>query len=746
MPYRPAIWVALLGVLLAACPLSAALPAPQGATMLQPFDYHGVTLDDGDLRRQVEEVRAYYLRIPNDDLLRPYRLRAGKPAPGVDLGGLYLSHHPFGQIISGLARFYAATGDERCKGKAEALLAGWAECIEPDGFFFAVRAPQLVPYHYDKMVCALVDLAAYCGSKQAISCLGRITDWAAKHMSRERRYTDVTSPHGGEWYTLSENLYRAYLLTGDPRYRDFARVWEYREYWGCFAAGRSIFGHPQPHWYHAYSHVNTLSSLAAAYLVNGDPADLAALRHAYDFLWQTQLWATGGYGPNESLLPRPELARLLGDSSTHFETQCGSWAGFKLTRYLIGFTGDARYGDWTELLVTNGIGASIPMSPRGHVFYYADYNPGGAEKHNLPEGWACCSGTRPQAVADYHNLIYFHAPGRLYVNLFAASTVEWRPGEGAIGDRDKVLRLRAAGQHSAQDDIGAGGAPGGEVTVVQRTRFPEEDTARFTIHTDRPRRFGLNIRRPAWLARPAVVTLNGQPFPVRPNARHWLAIERQWRDGDNLTVRLPMSWRLHRADPDREYPAALTYGPVTMVARAEGGGNPSRSLDLRRLAATMRPVPGQPLSFRPAGDPSVLVRPFYQVPEGERYFMYLDPVRCPLRVPYRELTYSPGWAEFPAWMATNQVGSSAECTLEAEHIKIQGFRYDDAGTMAVTSDGKPVGVIDEYGPHRGEPASWTFDLGPGRHVVRLTLLADRNPASKGQYVNLAAIEGEQGGR
>lgn len=519
----------------------------------------------------------------------------------------------------------------------------------------------------------------------------------------------MTSPEGGEWYTLAENLYRAYLLTGEEKYREFARVWEYREYWNHFAQGRDIFSHPQPFWYHAYSHVNTLSSLAATYLVNGDPEDLAALRNAYDFLWRTQLWATGGFGPNESLVPQGGLLKMLSDTANHFETQCGSWTGFKLTKYLICFTGDARYGDWTERLAINGIGASIPMSPRGQVFYYSDYSLGGASKHNSDVGWACCTGTRLQAVADYHDLIWFQAPGALYVNLFASSTVTW-----------------------------------GGVKVVQRTRFPEEETVRFTIHTRRPRDFGLNVRRPGWLAGPARGEVNGAPVSLRPNSRHWLEIRRTWREGDTVTVRLPMGWRLSQVDPARAYPVALLYGPVAMAVRAEAGGNPSRAFDFANLGRTLRPVPGQPLNFRLRTNPAVLVRPFYQFPEGERYFLYLDPVRSPLRVSHRELTFSPGWQDFGSWRASNVPGATVECSIEADRVRIEGYRYDDAGMMAVEADSKRVGVIDEYGPHRGEPASWQFDLGPGRHTLRLILLPERNPASKGQYVNISGVEGEQG--
>src|SRR5262249_55238534 len=111
------------------------------ALELEPFGYGRVTLDQGPLRQQVDAAREDYLRIPNDDLLKGFRQRAGRPAPGRDLGGWYSSDvfHVFGQFLSGLARLYAATGDVACREKAEALLEGWAECIEPDGYFFYSR-------------------------------------------------------------------------------------------------------------------------------------------------------------------------------------------------------------------------------------------------------------------------------------------------------------------------------------------------------------------------------------------------------------------------------------------------------------------------------------------------------------------------------------------------------------------------------------------------------------------------------
>ena len=133
---------------------------------------------------------------------------------------------------------------------------------------------------------------------------------------------------------------------------------------GTFTAARRSFRppprRPADDGYHAYSHVNTLGGAGAAYLVTGEPRYLDILKNGYDYLQSHEMFATGGYGPDEQLLPRDKLIRQLYYTSPTFETQCGSWAAFKMVRYLMTFTGDARYGDWVESLLYNGIGASIP--------------------------------------------------------------------------------------------------------------------------------------------------------------------------------------------------------------------------------------------------------------------------------------------------------------------------------------------------------------------------------------------------
>lgn len=177
--------------------------------ILTPFDYNEVKLQNSPLKRQFDEVEDYYLAISNDDLLKGFRERAGLPTNGAkNLGGWYSNDvfHIFGQLLGGMSRLYAVSENEALKAKVAALVSEWAKTIDKDGYFFYSEKPNAKHYVYEKMVGGLVDAYVFTGNKQALQELSIITDWAIKNLTRERMYGQTQS----EWYTLSENLYRAY--------------------------------------------------------------------------------------------------------------------------------------------------------------------------------------------------------------------------------------------------------------------------------------------------------------------------------------------------------------------------------------------------------------------------------------------------------------------------------------------------------------------------------------------------------
>ncbi len=149
---------------------------------------------------------------------------------------------------------------------------------------------------------------------------------------------------------------------------------------------------------HAYSHVNALSSAMQAYLTLGSEMHFRAAKNGFDMVL-AQSFATGGWGPDELLRATDSddvYASLTGTHSS-FETPCGSYAHFKLTRYLLRVTRDSSYGDSMERVMYNTVLGAKPLEGDGHAFYYSDYNFDGHKvysNHDFP----CCSGTLPQVA------------------------------------------------------------------------------------------------------------------------------------------------------------------------------------------------------------------------------------------------------------------------------------------------------------------------------------------------------------
>jgi len=573
----------------------------KGRAVLETFDYDGVRLLPGRLEAQVRAARNVYGSIPNDSILKGFRRENGLPAPGEDLRGWCKTRSAviFGQLLSGLARLGRATGDRSLWDKANALLAGWHETLPADGNL------RLRPYDWEKLVCGLVDLHHYAGSADALPILRQITEQASRTFDRTRRHSDNFDFWGAgpgstqEWYTMPENLYRAYLATGDRLFKDFADVWLYDDYWRPLVDAAEF---PEVVPVHAYSHVNSFSSAAMAYAVTGDGRYLQIAINAYDFLQRTQCYATGGYGPDERFMPPDgSLGRSLELYAGHAEIPCGTWAGFKLSRYLIGLTGEARFGDWIETMIYNAIGAALPTEPDGRTYYYGDYRLSSGLKQHYWHEWPCCSGTYWQLMADYHNVIYFKDAGALYVNLFVPSEVTWPHGGQSV-------RLR------------------------QETSYPEGESTTLHVALERPAEFAIKLRIPGW-ARGASVMVNDAPQPVAPECGKWVTVEREWSDGDRLTLRLPMELRMLAVDRQHPDRVALMFGPVVLAQDEACCRRPFALASGESLAGALTREDDR-LRFR-IRDPAPerhrrFLQPLYTFPAYWPYWVYFDLHAAPL--------------------------------------------------------------------------------------------------------------------
>ena len=573
----------------------AAAVASDGRTILEPFDYRGVKLGPSRWQRQYASAREFYLGVSEDDILHGSRRAAGRNAPGAPLGGWASRNSSvvFGQWLQAMARTSQANDDTEMRDKATRLVDEWAKTLGADG------NPRMHHYPWEKLVGGLSDMYQYAGHAGAPALMKKVVDWGIENLDRTRTPA-ANKPwelHSGtplEWYTLSENLYRAYQLTGNAKYKEFGDVWRYGAYWNKFADPAMP---TNAHGVHAYSHCNSFSGAAMAYLIEGNPKLLQIMKNFYDYLQNSQCYATGGYGPAERyVINDGALGESLAIRIDSFEAPCCSWAAFKLARYLMTLTGESRYGDWIERLLYNGVGAALPIVENGKHFYYANYHLGAGLKIYSRSNYTCCSGTYFQNMAEYQNLIYFRNNSGLYVNLYLPSEVTWET-------RGRSVKLK------------------------QETDYPEAETIAMRLEMAQPVNFTLKLRVPGW-SEGVSFKVNRNTVKVQARPGQWVSIRRDWQGGDRIEMTIPLRFR--RAPIDRWHPdrVAIVRGPVIYAQQVVHKHLVSIPPDDEALNEWMVPTE-DPTVFRYSGQEQSSQRddfiPFYQFAEMQSYRMYFDP-------------------------------------------------------------------------------------------------------------------------
>ena len=564
---------------------------------LEEFGYGDVSLHSDLHERQLQQTHELLMGLSEDSLLKPFRQMVGQPAPGDELGGWYQydAHNQdhlfetgfapgctFGQWVSALARSYAIDRSPATREKVMRLNRLYAKTIGGD-FYENTRFPA---YSYDKLVLGLIESHKYVGDPDALAILEQTTKTALPHLPGK------AIEHGQNWrpgkekdesyswdesYTISENLFLAYRYGAGEKYRALGVQYLDDLYYDPLAEGHSnLEGR------HAYSHVNSLCSAMQAYLTVGSEKHLRAAKNGFDFV-AAQSFATGGWGADETLRApgSPEVYKSLTGSHSSFETPCGSYAHFKLTRYLLRVTRDSRYGDSMERVMYNTVLGSLPLEADGRTYYYSDYNFKGRKVYHK-ERWACCSGTLPQVATDYRINTYFRDARGVHVNLYIPSTLKWTQG-------------------------------GAQVELTQQSAYPYDAHVQFEVKVSQPAEFAVNLRIPAWAAG-ASVSVNGKREAA--TAGRFARLQQQWKTGDRIDLELPMTARLEAIDPQHADTVALLVGPLVLFAMTDSEPRVTRA----QLLAAKR-NPGQSWQVQAAGGPLKML-PFTAIGD-EAYTTYL---------------------------------------------------------------------------------------------------------------------------
>jgi len=603
------------------------LARPQPAT-LRTFSLANVSLLPGPFLDAQRRDEKYLLQLDPDRMMHNFHVNAGLTPKAPVYGGwesqepwveIRCHGHTLGHYLSACALMFETTSTAAFKDRVDYIVRELHACQEagksglicafPDAgkqLELSVQGREFlgVPwYTMHKIFAGLRDAHIHAGNDQALTVLARLADWAATltaPLSQEQMQRMLEREHGG----MNEILGDVYSLTGDIKYLRLAQRFSHRALLQPLSEGRDTLDG-----LHSNTQIPKVIGFHRLYELTGDEAQ----RRAAEFFWRTiidnRTYATGGNGDIEHFFPPQEFAQRLQSAKT-METCC-MHNMLRLTRALFVHTPTTMYADYYERTLYNGILASQDPAS-GMTTYFQATRPGYVKLYHTPiDSFWCCTGSGLENHAKYGDSIYFGDDESLYVNLFIASTLDWR---------EKNIRL------------------------TQTTHFPESATTRFTINAGAPTQFALKIRHPAWCGAVTVSINGGEPTIYRDPARY-LHIARSWRDGDHVEVQLPM--HLHTKPlPSSDDIVALLYGPLVLAGRLGTAGLspgadiimnerqsgemlqlaraiPTLTLDPQRPAAGMTPTE-RPLSFIAHGvdgDNTVELIPYFQIAH-ERYNLY----------------------------------------------------------------------------------------------------------------------------
>lgn len=165
--------------------------------------------------------------------------------------------------------------------------------------------------------------------------------------------------------------------------------------------------------------------------------------------------------------------------------------------------------------------------------------------------------------------------------------------------------------------------PGDEVRVVEETDYPFQGSIRLTVRCARPVVFPLTLRVPGWCSG-ATVGIADEPA-ASLGAGHFHTIRRTWRDGDVVTLDLPMDVRLTRWHRNS---LGVERGPLVYALAV---GEAWRKLRGSEPCPDWEVHPTTPWNFGLVVDPADPAASF-RVESGPVGFQPFDPVNAPVRL------------------------------------------------------------------------------------------------------------------
>lgn len=286
---------------------------------------------------------------------------------------------------------------------------------------------------------------------------------------------------------------------------------------------------------------------------SGDPGDRQSVYRAMEMLDRYHGQATGVFTGDE---------HYAGLDPTQGTELCAVVEYMFSLEELIAILGDPRFADRLERIAYNALPGTFTEDMWAHQYDQQanqvlctvaprHWTNNGDESNifGLEPNFGCCTANLHQGWPKFVKSLWMRTP-------------------------DDGLACTAYGPCRVQTHV-----RGMQVVVEEETEYPFRGVIKFAVEPEAPLAFPLVLRGPEWAQGASVETPDGE-MELKPG--QWLRVDRQWRRGDSVTVRLPMEIR-----SERRYRNAVTLhrGPLVLALKI--------GEERRLIAGTPNPKPGE---------------------------------------------------------------------------------------------------------------------------------------------------------
>ena len=561
--------------LFAACSLCLSLTQEaqaQSEIYPQHFNLGEVTVTNGPLKEAQDLNFKTLLAYDVDRLLTPFVRQAGLNTgdyanwttlhPNFDnwgSGNFRLDGHVGGHYLTALALAYAACHEadtkaqlkarmdymlkvmKDCQDKFDANTSGlygyiggypnnalWTDMFAGNTTQFNSARGNVPLYVQHKVMAGLRDAYLYGDaetSAMAKPMFIKICDWAINlvaKFSTSTMQSILDTEHGG----VNEVLADAYKITGEAKYLTAAKKYSHTTMVNGMQSVSTSFLDNR--------HANTqVPKYLGFERIAQEDASMTNYATAAQNFWtdvvSNRTVCIGGNSMNEWFMASSAAQRYVNECNG--PESCNSNNMLKLSETLFDATHNSKYADFYESTMYNHILSTIDPETGGYV-YFTPLRPQAYRIYSkVNQDMWCCVGTGMENHSKYGHFIYTHdGNNTLYVNLFTPSKLE-----------------------------------NSQFALTQETNFPYEEQTKLTINKGAS--YTIAIRKPSWVGEGFAISINGTPVNAgsMTTTDGYCFVNGTWKEGDVITVSLPMSLRYEQCPNLKDY-IAFKYGPILLGA------------------------------------------------------------------------------------------------------------------------------------------------------------------------------------